>query len=158
MVDVLGAGVDVLRYGVASRGAAWASLDLAAETITPSFEGTTATLLPSARFPALPSRLDLKSIGEVFVENALAALGCALAFGVPAGQAVRALATVLPPPGRFEVVQRRPDVVIDYAHTPDALERALKTLRPQAAGRIIVVFGAGGDRKSVGRERVFEAV
>ena len=151
LVDVLGAGVDVLRYGVASRGAAWASLDLAAETITPSFEGTTATLLPSARFPALPSRLELKAIGEVFVENALAALGCALAFAVPAEQAVRALATVLPPPGRFEVVQRRPDVVVDYAHTPDALARTLETARKLCCGTLTLVFGAGGDRDKAKR-------
>ena len=151
LVDVLGAGVDVLRYGVASRGAAWASLDLAAEAITPSFEGTTATLLPSARFPALPSRLELKAIGEVFVENALAALGCALAFAVPAEQAVRALATVLPPPGRFEVVQRRPDVVVDYAHTPDALARTLATARKLCCGTLTLVFGAGGDRDKAKR-------
>ncbi len=146
LLDVLPAKVDVLRYGVASRGTAWGALDLAAEAITPSFEGTTATLLPSARFPDLPARLALKTIGDVFVENALAALGCALVIGVPAALAVRALATLPPPPGRFEVVRRRPTVVIDYAHTPDALERTLATARQLCRGTLTVVFGAGGDR------------
>jgi UDP-N-acetylmuramoyl-L-alanyl-D-glutamate--2,6-diaminopimelate ligase len=146
LLAVLPAQVDVLRYGVASRGSPWGALDLAAEAITPTFEGTSATLLASARFPDLPSRLVLETIGDVFVENALAALGCALALGVPAEQAVLALSTLPPPPGRFEVVRRRPYVVIDYAHTPDALGRTLATARQLCRGTLTVVFGAGGDR------------
>ena len=146
LLAVLPAGVEVVRYGVASRGAAWAALDLAAEAITPSFEGTTATLLPSARFPELPPELALETIGEVFVENALAALGCALSLGVPAKEAILALATLPPPPGRFEVVRRKPYVVVDYAHTPDALGRTLATARQLCRGTLSVVFGAGGDR------------
>jgi UDP-N-acetylmuramoyl-L-alanyl-D-glutamate--2,6-diaminopimelate ligase len=146
LLAVLPANVDVLRYGVASRGTAWGPLDLAAEAITPSFDGTRATLLPSSRFPDLPPQLVLEAIGDVFVENALAALGCALAVGVPAEQAVLALATLPPPPGRFEVVRKRPYVVIDYAHTPDALSRTLETARKLCRGTLTVVFGAGGDR------------
>ena len=146
LLEVLPAEVDVLRYGVASRGAPWGALDLAATAITPSFDGTLATLTPSARFPDLPSRLVLEAIGEVFVENALAALGCALAVGVPAADAVLALATLPPPPGRFEIVRRRPYVVVDYAHTPDALGRTLATARALCRGTLTLVFGAGGDR------------
>ena len=144
--EVLGGGVDVVRYGVASRGDAWGALDLAAEAVTPGFEGTHALLLPSARFPDLPARLELRAIGEVFVENALAALGCALSLGVPAAEAVRVLAALPTPPGRFELVRRRPDVVVDYAHTPDALVRTLRTARRLCRGTLTLVFGAGGER------------
>ena len=59
------------------------------------------------------------------------------------------LATLPPVPGRMQAVGEEPLVVIDYAHTPDALENVLHTLRPVAAergGRLAVVFGAGGDR------------
>lgn len=149
--DVLHPDVDVLRYGVASRGAAWDTLDLAAEAIEPRFDGTTATLLPSARFPDLPPRLELAAVGDIFVENALAALGCALSAGVPAEPAVRALATLPPPPGRFELVRRTPYVVVDYAHTPDALIRTLATARRLCRGVLTLVFGAGGDRDKAKR-------
>ena len=151
LLEVLPAGVDVVRYGVASRGAAWGTLDLAAEALVSSLDGTTATLLPSLRFPELPTRLELRTIGDVFVENALAALGCALALGVPAEQAVLALATVPPPPGRFELVRREPFVVVDYAHTPDALVRTLATARTLCSGTLTLVFGAGGDRDKAKR-------
>jgi UDP-N-acetylmuramoyl-L-alanyl-D-glutamate--2,6-diaminopimelate ligase len=151
LCDVLHPDVDVLRYGVASRGVAWDALDLAAEAIEPSFEGTTATLLPSARFPDLPRRLELAAVGDIFVENALAALGCALAAGVPAEPAVRALSELPPPPGRFELVRRKPYVVVDYAHTPDALTRTLATARRLCRGALTLVFGAGGDRDKAKR-------
>jgi UDP-N-acetylmuramoyl-L-alanyl-D-glutamate--2,6-diaminopimelate ligase len=60
--------------------------------------------------------------------------------------AVQALARVEPPPGRFQRVRERPAVIVDYAHTPDALSRTLETARTLCAGRVIVVFGAGGER------------
>jgi UDP-N-acetylmuramoyl-L-alanyl-D-glutamate--2,6-diaminopimelate ligase len=151
LVDVLQSGVDVLRFGVASRGVAWGALDLAAVDIVGSFEGTSATLLPSARFPELPPRLELRTVGDIFVENALAALGCALAVGVAAEPAVRALATLPAPPGRFELVRQKPYVVVDYAHTPDALTRTLATARKLCRGALTLVFGAGGDRDKAKR-------
>jgi len=144
--DVLAPSVNVIRYGVASRGHAWAPLDLSATAVELSLDGTSARLLPSARFPGLTARLELRMIGHVFVENALAALGAALALGVDAQLAVSALARVAPPAGRFEVVRREPCVVIDYAHTPDALARTLEAARQLCHGKLTVVFGAGGDR------------
>jgi len=146
LCDVLAPGVDVIRYGVASRGAAWAHLDLSTEAIELDWSGTRATLAPSTRFPALPRQLRLPAIGEIFIENALAALGAALAASVPAEQALARLAELRPPPGRFQVVRRRPYVVVDYAHTPDALARTLATARALCRGELSVVFGAGGDR------------
>jgi UDP-N-acetylmuramoyl-L-alanyl-D-glutamate--2,6-diaminopimelate ligase len=151
LLDVLHGDVDVLRFGVPSRGAAWGALDLAAEGIVSTFEGTSATLLPSARFADLPPRLELKTVGDVFVENALAALGCALAVGVAAEPAVRALSALPPPPGRFELVRRDPYVVVDYAHTPDALIRTLAAARKLCRGALTLVFGAGGDRDKAKR-------
>ena len=49
-------------------------------------------------------------------------------------------------PGRYQVVQRHPDIVIDYAHTPDGLQQILSDARTMTTGRIVVVFGCGGDR------------
>ncbi len=81
--------------------------------------------------------------------NALAALGLALATGVPADVAVAALERLQGAPGRMEHVATRGNgapVIVDYAHTPDALETALAALRPHCRGRLVVVFGCGGDR------------
>jgi len=144
--EVIPRGVNVLTYGVPSRGEAWAPLDLAAHSLHIGFEGTRFELEPCARFPELPRTLRVRALGEIFVENALAALGAALCSGVPAAAAASALERVLPPPGRFQIVRERPHVVVDYAHTPDALERTLATARALCAGRLWVVFGAGGQR------------
>jgi UDP-N-acetylmuramoyl-L-alanyl-D-glutamate--2,6-diaminopimelate ligase len=149
--EVIPAGTERLHYGVASRGAAWAPLDLSADSIEPSLEGTRALLAPSRRFAGLPRQLELRAIGEVFVENALAALAAALWLGAPADAACRALASLPPPPGRFQVVRREPVVVVDYAHTPDALQRTLETARALCRGRLSLVLGAGGDRDPLKR-------
>jgi UDP-N-acetylmuramoyl-L-alanyl-D-glutamate--2,6-diaminopimelate ligase len=111
-----------------------------------ALSGTRFELEPCVRFPALPLALEIRAIGEIFVENALAALASALLSGVPAQAAAAALARVAPPVGRFQVVHERPCVVVDYAHTPDALSRTLSTARALCAGRVSVVFGAGGER------------
>jgi UDP-N-acetylmuramoyl-L-alanyl-D-glutamate--2,6-diaminopimelate ligase len=151
LCDVIGSEVDVIRYGAPSRGPAWASLDLAVEEIEVSWSGTRANLASSARFPGLPRELKLQAIGEVFLENALAALGAALAASVPVERAVARLAELPPPPGRFQVVRTKPYVVVDYAHTPDALARTLATARKLCTGKLTLVFGAGGDRDKAKR-------
>ncbi len=89
--EVIPGGVNVLTYGVPSRGEAWAPLDLAAHSLQVSFEGTRFELEPRARFPELPASLRIRAVGEIFVENALAALAAALASGVPARAAASAL-------------------------------------------------------------------
>ncbi len=84
--------------------------------------------------------------GDFNVANALAAVGIAGAFGLDIGVTADLLATVPPVPGRLEVIASAPLVIRDYAHTPEALRRALAALRAPVAGRLIVVFGCGGDR------------
>jgi UDP-N-acetylmuramoyl-L-alanyl-D-glutamate--2,6-diaminopimelate ligase len=99
----------------------------------------------SGRFGAQEVVLPL--LGDFNVANALAAATTALALEQPLDQVADRLGTAPQVPGRMERIADTPCVVLrDYAHTPDALERALITLRPLTAGRLIVVFGCGGDR------------
>ena len=93
---------------------------------------------------AFPVQLPL--IGEFNVANALAAAAAAYSLGIPSATIAERLATVPQVPGRLEVLREHPTVLRDYAHTPDALGRALEAVRPFARGRVIVVFGCGGDR------------
>jgi UDP-N-acetylmuramoyl-L-alanyl-D-glutamate--2,6-diaminopimelate ligase len=91
--------------------------------------------------------VSLPLLGDFNVANALAAAACALGLGLPLAEVAHRLSTSPQVPGRMELLSERPCVVLrDYAHTPDALERALATLRPLTTGRLVVVFGCGGDR------------
>jgi UDP-N-acetylmuramoyl-L-alanyl-D-glutamate--2,6-diaminopimelate ligase len=95
------------------------------------------------RYVALPL------VGHFQVANALVAAGLAIATGVDAVKALDALSDLKGASGRLELVGTHPSgaqVYVDYAHTPDALANALKALRPHAKRKLIVVFGAGGDR------------
>lgn len=90
-------------------------------------------------------------LGDFNVSNLLGVIAAQRALGVPLAQAVAACAQLLPVPGRMErlVAQGQPLVAVDYAHTPDALDKALQALRPLAAergGQLWCVFGCGGDR------------
>jgi UDP-N-acetylmuramoyl-L-alanyl-D-glutamate--2,6-diaminopimelate ligase len=91
-------------------------------------------------------RLELPLIGEFNVENAAAAAAAALQLGVPLRVVAARLSAAPQVPGRLEILARDPAIIRDYAHTPDALERLLGALKPMCAGRLIVVFGCGGDR------------
>jgi UDP-N-acetylmuramoyl-L-alanyl-D-glutamate--2,6-diaminopimelate ligase len=95
------------------------------------------------------ARLSSKLIGAFNAENLLSALGALLAQGVALPAACAGLAAAKPAPGRMEVLgggPRQPWVVVDYAHTPDALQRVLTTLESAATGELWCVFGCGGDR------------
>ena len=90
-------------------------------------------------------------IGQYNVLNLLGVLATLRSLGVPLDRAVRACASLQPVPGRMQrlVAVGQPLVAVDYAHTPDALDKALQALRPLAAergGRLWCVFGCGGDR------------
>jgi len=90
----------------------------------------------------------LPLVGDFMAGNALVAAGLAIATGEDAASSVRAIAGLQGVPGRLERVGEHNGglVVVDYAHKPDALAAVLKTLRPYASGRLICVFGCGGDR------------
>ena len=102
----------------------------------------------TAETPVGPLALTSPLIGEHNVMNLLGAVATGLALGLEPAAIGGALAAVSGVPGRFEQVQAGQPflVVVDYAHTPDALERVLTTARKLTAGRLGVVFGCGGDR------------
>ena len=88
----------------------------------------------------------LPLIGDFNVANALAAAGTAWSLGIPMQRIAERLCSMPQVPGRLEIISEQPVVLRDYAHTPDALERALHAVRPFATNRLLVVFGCGGDR------------
>ncbi len=88
----------------------------------------------------------LPLIGDVNVHNALGAAAVAITMGHTLSEIAGCLADLPQVPGRLEVISNKPTVLRDYAHTPDAIERALAAIRPFTAGRLILVFGCGGDR------------
>jgi UDP-N-acetylmuramoyl-L-alanyl-D-glutamate--2,6-diaminopimelate ligase len=88
----------------------------------------------------------LPLVGDFNVVNALAAAAAALAVGVPLRSVASSLGLVPQIPGRLELIADSPPIIRDYAHTPDALIRTLSALRPFVSRRLILVFGAGGDR------------
>jgi UDP-N-acetylmuramoyl-L-alanyl-D-glutamate--2,6-diaminopimelate ligase len=97
-------------------------------------------------------------IGEHNAHNLLGVIGVLRALGVPLGEATQAMGLLEPVPGRLQQVPAASDeaplAIVDYAHTPDALEKALRALRPLAASRggaLWCVFGCGGDRDPVKR-------
>jgi UDP-N-acetylmuramoyl-L-alanyl-D-glutamate--2,6-diaminopimelate ligase len=90
--------------------------------------------------------LRLPLIGDFNVANALGAAAAAMHLGMSPADIAARLRTAPQVPGRLEVIHECPIVLRDYAHKPDALERALAAVRPFARRRLIVVFGAGGDR------------
>jgi UDP-N-acetylmuramoyl-L-alanyl-D-glutamate--2,6-diaminopimelate ligase len=107
-----------------------------------------------ARTPRGTLRLRSPLVGRPNAYNILAAVTTAVALDVPIGAIEKGIAALKQVPGRFEVVSGPGDdvrVVVDYAHTDDALKNLLETARPLAGGRIITVFGCGGDRDTTKR-------
>lgn len=108
-------------------------------------------------------KLDVKTqlMGRFNAENSLIVIACLLSLGVSLSDAANALAECKPAPGRMEVVKadarNKPIVVVDYAHTPDALSKALNAAREHCEGALWCVFGCGGDRDS-GKRPVMGAI
>lgn len=128
----------VLTYGLGARA------DVRAVDVQVGREGCAF----EAATPAGRVHVSLQLLGRFNVYNALCALAVAVHFGVPLDRAARGLGSVRSIPGRFERIEcGQPfSVVVDYAHTPDGLQNVLATAREMAPGRLIVVFGCGGDR------------
>jgi UDP-N-acetylmuramyl-tripeptide synthetase len=145
-----GGGTRVVRYGLNDEKA-----DVTATAIEHSLEGMRLMLLTPAGERTLHSPL----VGRPHIYNLLAATASGLALGYDLEVIVRALESCSGAPGRFERVEHAGDfaVVVDYAHTDDALLNVLRTARDVAKGRIITVFGCGGDRDRSKRAPMGEA-
>lgn len=96
-------------------------------------------------------QLQINALGFFNIYNALAVFSSLLAAGYPHDAVVTVMSQLQPAPGRMEMVTKKPCVIVDYAHTPDALENVLATLEKVKKGRILVVFGCGGDRDKTKR-------
>ena len=139
----------VMAYGLGPAA------DVRARDLRLSSRGSTFELVhKGARIP-----VTLPLLGDFNVSNALCAAACALALGRPLEDVGAGLAETSPVPGRLECIAREPfEVLVDFAHTPDALEQVLRTMKPLVSGRLIVVFGAGGDRDPIKRPQMGRAV
>jgi UDP-N-acetylmuramoyl-L-alanyl-D-glutamate--2,6-diaminopimelate ligase len=151
LAEVVPEGARRLAYAARPVDPACAALPLALEAadVRVDRSGTRITLAPSPLADALGGALSLSIIGSVHAENALAAAVAAHAAGYSPDAIRRGLAHFAGVPGRFEVVSERPLVVVDFAHTPDALEAALRLARSlitDVGGSVTCVFGCGGDR------------
>jgi UDP-N-acetylmuramoyl-L-alanyl-D-glutamate--2,6-diaminopimelate ligase len=111
--------------------------------------------------PSGPIALESRLVGEHNLDNLLLALGILQALNVDLREAARALSEAPQVPGRLERCDESSDdilVLVDYAHTPDALERVLVAARSLTKGRVLCVFGCGGDRDPQKRPRMGAAV
>ncbi|MCI8553993.1 MAG: UDP-N-acetylmuramoyl-L-alanyl-D-glutamate--2,6-diaminopimelate ligase [Clostridiales bacterium] len=134
-----GLSCPVKTYSVGNDAA-----DYTARNVCPRPDGSDFELVGTAEI----GRVRLRIPGRFSVYNALAASACACALGVPLRQVTEALGTVPGVRGRAEIVPCGRDytIVIDYAHTPDALENICRTLKECCSGRLMTLFGCGGDR------------
>ena len=135
-----------MRGPVADRESVWAS------ELTRGAAGMAFRLHTPWGVAAVQSRL----VARFNVSNLLATAAVLLLGGMPLAEVVARLERVRPVAGRMETFGgvERPLAVVDYAHTPDALEQALRAVREHAAGRVICVFGCGGDRDAAKRPQM----
>ena len=132
-----GSGLPTITYGLAPES------DVRATDVESTAEGI------AFLADGVPIRSALR--GSFNVENALAAFATARWLGIEDGAAAEAISSVRVVPGRVETVEAGQGflVLVDYAHTPDSVENVLRAARSLTDGRLIVVFGAGGDRDRV---------
>jgi UDP-N-acetylmuramoyl-L-alanyl-D-glutamate--2,6-diaminopimelate ligase len=108
--------------------------------------------------PKGTAAFDLPLVGQFNVSNFLAAVGAGLALGLDLPHIVQTLSNFSGVPGRMQQIKVKPDqdisVVVDYAHTPDSLENLLKAARPFVKGKMVCVFGCGGDRDRTKRPKM----
>lgn len=125
------------------------SADYTAKNIVQKSNGTEYEIIHKNK--SIKAEVGIPGLFSVY--NSLAAIACASQEGIPLEKAVRSLKDSKGVKGRAEVVPTNRDftVIIDYAHTPDSLENILKTIKGFAQGRIITVFGCGGDRDKAKR-------
>ncbi len=121
-----------------------------AEILAERFEQTPHGLRATVRTPAGPVELHSPLVGDFNLDNLMVALGLGLGLGVAPDALAEALAEATGAPGRLQRIAAPtiagPAVLVDYAHTPDAVARAIEAVRPACRGRLSVVLGCGGDR------------
>ncbi|GIN72873.1 UDP-N-acetylmuramoyl-L-alanyl-D-glutamate--2,6-diaminopimelate ligase [Bacillus sp. J14TS2] len=134
---------EVITYGINNES------DVSAENITMSSQGIRFLLITFKG----DIEIDMKLVGRFNIYNALAAITAALLEGIPLENIRNSLSQIASINGRMEIVDEGQNflVLVDYAHTPDALENVLKTIKEFTIGRIITVFGCGGDRDATKR-------
>jgi UDP-N-acetylmuramoyl-L-alanyl-D-glutamate--2,6-diaminopimelate ligase len=141
----------------ARAGASPSDAEVAPHTLRVAGDGFHAVV----RTPRGDVELHSRLVGLHNVENVVVALGVVCALELDVDRAARALSAAPAPPGRLERCDEDGDgivVLVDYAHTPDALARVLDAVRAVAAGRILCVFGCGGDRDPTKRGPMGESV
>ena len=132
------------------RASASGNADLTASNIALLSESTEMDVAVNGE----TARVTVGIPGEFTVSNVLTVIGCAVSLGIPLQKVADALTTAKGVKGRIEVVPTPTTpytVLIDYAHTPDALENILRSVRRFCKGRVIAVFGCGGDRDPIKR-------
>lgn len=145
-LSVVPEGVRKFTYGVKK------SADIMAKDIKFSLNGAEFTLvIGTDEYP-----VNLHMNGMFSVYNVLAAVSAAVAMNIDIKVALKSLQNVHGVAGRFEVVNKKPLVIVDYAHTPDGLENVLKSAREitPAGGKLICLFGCGGDRDATKRPKM----
>ncbi len=145
-LEIVPENVKTYTYGVKNNA------DVMAKNIDFSMNGAEFTLMTKqGEYP-----VSLHMNGMFSVYNVLAAVTCAIALGIDIETSLRALQNVKGVAGRFEVVIKKPLVIVDYAHTPDGLENVLNSAREITPkdGRLICLFGCGGDRDATKRPKM----
>ena len=145
-INIIPKGVNVLTYGVKNDA------DIKAENIDFSVDGAKLTI----KFADKEEKMNLHLNGMFSVYNALAAFAGALSMGVDYKVIISALEQTKSVAGRFEIVCKKPLIIVDYAHTPDGLENVLKAAREitPATSNLICLFGCGGDRDTTKRPKM----
>jgi UDP-N-acetylmuramoyl-L-alanyl-D-glutamate--2,6-diaminopimelate ligase len=138
--ELTGAGAPLLTLSASGGRASYRALDAGSDTASTWFRCIGPGGVEATVTMPLP--------GHFNIENALAALAAGEALGIDLTVGAEALATAQQVPGRFEPIDEGQDfmVLVDYAHTPDSLENVLSAARRLTDGRLLVVFGCGGDR------------
>lgn len=136
-------------YGIDNEKA-----DVKAEDITIAMDHVTFTVVGEG----IKEKVTIPIPGKFTIYNALAAITCCLSLNIPMDTIIEAVRTLKSPDGRVQSIHSPEGftVMVDYAHTPDALENVLSNLKPYTSGRLITVFGCGGDRDTSKRAKMGE--
>ncbi|HIU86213.1 TPA: UDP-N-acetylmuramoyl-L-alanyl-D-glutamate--2,6-diaminopimelate ligase [Candidatus Spyradomonas excrementavium] len=145
-IDVVPQGVKICTYGIKNDA------DITASNIDFSIHGAKF----DCKIGSVTKRVQLQMNGMFSVYNALAALAGGIAAGVDEDICIKALEETQSVAGRFEIVNKQPLVIVDYAHTPDGLQNVLKAARELTPenGNLICMFGCGGDRDATKRPKM----